>query len=40
MDKIHAEKTWVTHPPLKSMEDMENYPEFLEKLGNYPGRQV
>jgi predicted Rossmann fold nucleotide-binding protein DprA/Smf involved in DNA uptake len=39
VDKLHAEKKWVKHPPLKSIDDMENYPEFLEKLRQYPGRR-
>lgn len=39
VDRINAECKRVTHPPLKSMEDMENYPEFLEKLRRDPGRQ-
>ena len=30
MDKIHAEGNRVKHPPLKSIEDMENYPEIIE----------
>jgi len=39
MDKINAEGNRVTHPPLKSLEDMENYPEFLEKLRGDRGNQ-
>ncbi|MEG4441922.1 hypothetical protein QUB47_06295 [Microcoleus sp. AT9_B5] len=39
VDKINAEGNRVTHPPLKSLEDMENYPEFLEKLRRDPGHQ-
>ncbi len=37
VDRIHAEKTWKTYPPLKSMEDMENYPEVIEKMRRDPG---
>ena len=40
VDRINAECKRVTHPPLKSMEDMENYPNFLEKLRTDPGRKV
>ena len=40
VDRLHAEKKWVTHPPLKSMQDMENYPDFLEKLRTDSGRKV
>jgi hypothetical protein len=40
VDRLHAEKEWTTHPPLKSMEDMENYPDFLEKLRRDPGRKI
>lgn len=32
MDKLHADKTRVKFPPLKSIDDMNNYPEFLEVL--------
>lgn len=39
MDKIHEEGTAIKCPPLKSMEDMENYPEFLERLRKDKGRQ-
>lgn len=28
---------WVTMPPLKSMDDLDNYPEFLE---NPPRRKI
>lgn len=40
VDRINAECTRVTHSPLKSMEDMENHPNFLEKLRRDPGRKV
>ncbi len=33
MDKSKAEGNWVTMPPLNSMDDFDNYPEFLEKIG-------
>jgi hypothetical protein len=32
VDKLYAEATWVEMPPLQSVEDIENYPEFLEYL--------
>lgn len=32
MDKFHAEAKGVKHPPLKSIDDIEKYPEFLEKI--------
>ena len=40
VDKLHAEANWVEHPPLKSIEDMENYPELLERFRQDTGRQV
>ncbi|MBC6471470.1 MAG: hypothetical protein GDA48_00350 [Hormoscilla sp. GM102CHS1] len=41
VDKLHAEAKWgPKYPPLKSLDDMQNYPEFLEKLCRDPGRQV
>jgi hypothetical protein len=32
VDKLHAEATWVEMPPLQSLEDLDNYPEFLEHV--------
>jgi hypothetical protein len=32
IDRLHSEAKWTTHPPLKSVEDMESYPNFIEKL--------
>lgn len=32
VDKLHAEATWVEMPPLQSVEDLENYPDFLTHL--------
>jgi hypothetical protein len=34
VDKLHAEARWVEMPPLQSLEDLENYPEFLERVRN------
>lgn len=32
VDKLNAKATWIEMPPLQSVEDLENYPEFLERL--------
>lgn len=32
MEKLNAEANWVRCPPLKSTDDLDNYPEFLEKV--------
>ncbi len=32
VDKLHAEGNWIEMPPLKSLQDLENYPEFLERF--------
>ncbi|MBW4647598.1 MAG: hypothetical protein KME06_02710 [Kastovskya adunca ATA6-11-RM4] len=32
VDKLHAEANWVEMPPLQSLEDLENYPEFVERV--------
>lgn len=40
IDRVNAEKERITHPPLTSLEDMENYPEVLEKLRLDPGRTL
>ncbi len=32
VDKLHTEATWVEMPPSQSVEDLDNYPEFLERI--------
>jgi len=32
VDRLHAEATWVEIPPLQSVDDLENYPEFIERV--------
>jgi len=32
IDKLHAEATWIEMPPLESAEDLDNYPEFVERI--------
>lgn len=32
VDKLHTEATWVEMPPLHSPGDLDNYPEFLERV--------
>jgi hypothetical protein len=32
IEKSEAEGNWVIMPPIKSMEELDNYPEFLEKM--------
>ena len=32
VDKLHAEGNWIEMPPLKSLEDLENYPEFVHRF--------
>lgn len=42
VDKLYAEANWIEMPPLKFLEDLNNYPEFVEHvrhgtgLGNDP----
>lgn len=38
-DKFHEQPNLKVHPPLKSLEDFNNYPELLEKLRKDPGRR-
>lgn len=40
VDRINAEENRPKYPPLKSMEDLENYPEFVEKLRQDSGRTL
>lgn len=32
IDKLHAEGNWIEMPPLESLQDLENYPEFTERF--------
>jgi hypothetical protein len=32
VDRSETEGNWVKMPPLKSIEDLDNYPEFLEAI--------
>jgi hypothetical protein len=32
VDKLHAEANWIKMPALNSVEEMKNYPQFIEKL--------
>jgi len=34
IDKLNAEAKWVEMPPLSSVEDMENHPEFVHRFRN------
>lgn len=34
VDKLHTEANWIEMPPLNSLDELKNYPEFLESLGN------
>jgi len=32
MDKLHAQENRIKHPAINSFDDLENYPEFAQKL--------
>ncbi|MEH1811607.1 MAG: hypothetical protein V7K26_23580 [Nostoc sp.] len=32
MDKLHIEGNWIEMPPLESEQDLENYPQFIERI--------
>ncbi|MGJ3247745.1 MAG: DUF6887 family protein [Elainellaceae cyanobacterium] len=32
VDKLHAEGNWVEMPPMESLRDLEQYPEFIERF--------
>ena len=32
VDKLHAEAHWIEMPPLQSLQDLENYPEFTSRF--------
>jgi hypothetical protein len=32
VDKLHAEANWVEMPPLQSVEDLRDHPDFVERV--------
>jgi hypothetical protein len=32
VDKLHLEGNWIEMPPLQSEQDLENYPNFIERI--------
>jgi len=34
VDKLHTEGNWIEMPPLESLEDLDNYPEFKARFRN------
>ena len=40
VDRVDAEKKWINHQSLDSTEDMNNYPDFLEKMKKDKDRKV
>ena len=34
IDKLHAEGNWVEMPPVNSVEELTNYPDFVEHSRN------
>ncbi|MBE9037681.1 DUF6887 family protein [aff. Roholtiella sp. LEGE 12411] len=32
VDKLHNEGHWIEMPPLESLQDLDNYPEFTERF--------
>jgi predicted RNase H-like HicB family nuclease len=32
VDRLHAEGNWVEIPALKSLQDLDNYPEFIDRI--------
>jgi len=35
VDKLHKEANWIEMAPLESLDDLNNYPEFIETLHKY-----
>ncbi|MGK7885182.1 MAG: hypothetical protein AB4057_11230 [Crocosphaera sp.] len=40
VDRVNSEQERTTYPPLKSLEDMEKYPDVLNKLRQEATRNV
>jgi hypothetical protein len=36
VDKLHDEGNWIEMPPLESVQDLENYPDFIERFRKDP----
>ncbi|MEB3310507.1 MAG: hypothetical protein VKJ02_09755 [Snowella sp.] len=34
IDKLNTEADWIEMPPLNSVEDIDNYPEFVNRFQN------
>ena len=34
VDKLNAEANWIEMPPLSSVEDMDNHPDFVNRFRN------
>ncbi len=34
VDKLHREGNWVEMPPLKSLDDLNQYPDFMARFPN------
>ncbi len=34
IDKLNTEADWIEMPPLNSVEDIDNYPEFVNRFRN------
>ena len=34
VDRLNAEANWIEMPPLNSVEDMDNHPEFVNRFRN------
>ncbi|ELR97845.1 hypothetical protein [Gloeocapsa sp. PCC 73106] len=32
VDRLHAEGNWIEMPPLQSLEDINNYPDFVRRF--------
>ncbi len=34
IDKLHSEGNWIEMPPLKSLDDLNQYPDFIARFPN------
>jgi hypothetical protein len=40
VDKVSSEEGRIKYPPLKSIEDIDNYPDLQQAFQSDPGRQI
>lgn len=40
VDKLHCEGSWIEVSASQSLDELENYPEFMKRLRQDPGKKI